>query len=129
MNLLKKKNWFIWLLLTFISGGSGTIALAVLLDCIEEDAWYMNWKYWLIGVLLFMFPAAIMTSVFSIQMTCLVAGKLDVPGKELYLGPYIWLIMLIVPIIGWIGFILFLLYLQIAILYYLYKGEGEKYIK
>ena len=128
MKLLKRKNWFIWLLLTLISGGSGTIALAVLLDCVNEDAWYMNWKNWLIGILLFLFPASIMASVFTIQMTSLVAAKLDVPGKELYLSPYIWILCIIIPVIGWIMLIVMLLYIVIWTIVSLYRGNGEKYI-
>lgn len=128
MDILKKENWWIWLLVELFSGGSGIIALAALLDCFDKDAWYANWKNWVIGAVCFIFPVFIMIIVFVIQMLCQVAARLDVPGKEIYLSPYIWILALIVPIFGWIFFYVTVLYLRIWNLVMLYKGSGEKYI-
>ncbi|MBQ8871970.1 MAG: hypothetical protein IJ018_04410, partial [Bacilli bacterium] len=80
MELLKKENWWLWLILTIFTGGSNYIFLAVLLDCYDKDAWYANWKYWLIGFLCLVLPATIMFMVFIIEMTCKAASKLEVPG-------------------------------------------------
>lgn len=129
MELLKRENWWIWLLLLLFSSGSSIIALSALLNLFDKDAWYAKWYYWVIGLLLFVFPFFIMISVFYIEMTCKVAYKLNIKGSEYYLSPYIWLILIIIPFIGWLGFIVFFLYLNIAILLNLYKGYGEKYIK
>lgn len=129
MELLKKENWWIWFLLALFSGGSSTIVLGALLDCFNKKAWYANYKNWLIGFICLFFPFAIMVAVFNIQFLCLVAAKLEVPGKEVYLSPYIWILCIIIPIIGWIAFMVMILYLEIWILVSLYRGNGEVYIK
>lgn len=129
MKILKKENWWIWLLLTIFSQGSSTLVLGALLDVYKKDAWYANWKYWLIGILCFIFPTYIMLSVFNIQILCLTAEKLDVKGKEIYLSPYLWILACIIPFIGWACICAGLIYLEIATLVALYQGNGEKYIK
>lgn len=129
MKLLKKENWWIWLMLMLFSRGSSNIALAALLDCFNKKAWYANYKNWLIGFLCFILPGVIMIMVFYIQLLSLVAAKLDVPGKELYLSPYVWILCLIVPVIGWTMFSVMIIYLEIWILVSLYRGNGEKYIE
>ena len=128
MNLLERKYGWFWLLLTLTTGGASTIALAALTDAFEENAWYMNWKYWVIALLCLIYPFAIMFGIFNIQMACEVAAKLDVPGKEIYLSPYVWILCIIVPIIGWIMLIVMLLYIEIWTIVSLYRGNGEKYI-
>lgn len=128
MKILKRENWWIWLLLALFSQGSSTLVLGALLGVYKKDAWYTKWQYWLVGALLFFFPATIMISVFSVQILCLTAAKLEVPGKELYLSPYIWIIGLIIPVIGWFLIAIALVYLEVYILIALYKGNGEKYI-
>lgn len=129
MKILKRENWWAWLLLLLFSQSSSTFVLAALLDCYDKKAWYANVKYWLLGLVCFIFPFFIMLSVFAIQMTAQVAAKLDVPGKELYLSPYVWLLCLIIPIIGWVMFTVMALYLQIWIIVMLYRGSGEKFIE
>lgn len=128
MNILKKENWWVWLLLLLFSEGTAVLVLGALLDCFNKEAWYAKWYIWLIGLLLFIFPFAVMVTVLLIQMTSLAAAKLDVQGKEFYLSPYIWIILVIIPIIGWICLGLLFLYLNIGILVQLYNGAGEKYI-
>lgn len=127
MKLLKRENWWIWLLLFIFSDATSTIALGALLDVFEKDSWYAKWKNWLIGGIL-IFPIMIMVMAFNIEITSKVAAKLGVKGSELYLSPYIWLILIIIPFLGWILFVALILYLNISILVKLYKGEGEKYI-
>ena len=127
MNILKKENWWIWLLLLFLSSGSSTTFLAVLLDSFDKKAWYSKWYWWVIGLVL-VIPITIMIYAFYIDMTSKAAAKLDVKGKEYYLSPYIWIILLIIPFIGWIGFVLLYLYLNIAILINLKNVKVEKYI-
>lgn len=128
MNILKKENWWAWLLMFLLSSGTNTIALGALLDIYDSKCWYAKWYYWVIGTILII-PVSIMIIVFNIQITSLVAAKLKVSGKELYLSPYIWIILLIIPILGWTLFIVLYLYLQIDIIVKLYGGEGEKFIK
>ncbi len=70
-----------------------------------------------------------MLSIFTIQILCQTAAKLDVQGKEIYLSPYLWLLACIIPFIGWACIAIGLIYLEIAILIALYQGKAEKYIK
>lgn len=129
MKILKRENWWIWLLLMIFSNGSSDFVLGALLDVYDKNAWYTKWQYWLIGVLLFVFPAAIMVSIFSIEIMCKVAAKLKVAGHELYLSPYVWILLIIIPVIGWILFAVLLIYIQIMTLVMLYRGAGEEYIE
>lgn len=128
MKILKQENWWIWLLLFFFSGGTSTIVLGALLDVYDKNAWYAKWYYWVLGFVCFIFPFYIMMTVFMITITTKVAAKLDVPGSELYLSPYVWILCLIIPFIGWT--LLFIMYLYITIwnIVMLYRGSGEKYI-
>ena len=128
MNILKRENWWVWLLLTIFSGNVSTIVLAALLDCVDKKAWYANWRNWLIGFLCFIFPGYVMLVIFIIQMLCKIADKLEIPGRELYLSPYFWILCFIIPIIGWIFLIVMVIYLEIWTLVMLYRGKGEKYI-
>lgn len=125
---LKKENWWIWLLLTFVTQGISIFVLAIFLKIYDKKAWYANWKYWLIGVLCLIFPAAIMFAVFSIQINCEVCAKLNVPHKEIYTSPYIWILSIIIPIFGWLFLGVLSLYITFSYIVMLAKGEGEKYI-
>ena len=127
MKILKQENWWVWLLLFIFSQGASTFVLGALLDVYDKNAWYTKWYYWLIGLVCFVFPITVMIFVLLIQILCLTAAKLNVPGKEIYLSPYTWIVCLIVPIIGWIIFIVMLLYLEIWTIVMLYRGAGEKY--
>ncbi len=40
MKLLEKENWWIWLILAVLSGGSSVLVLGALLDVYDNDAWY-----------------------------------------------------------------------------------------
>ena len=43
MNILKKENWWIWLILAIFTGGSASLVLAALLGVYDKDAWYIRW--------------------------------------------------------------------------------------
>lgn len=127
MNLLKRENWWVWLLLFLFSGGSSTITLAALLNVLDKNAWYAKWYIWVIGFVL-VIPFVFMVYILLIEMVSKCSAKLDIKGSEYYLSPYVWIILIIIPIVGWIAFIALFLYLNIKILIELNKGKGEKYI-
>ena len=127
MKILKQENWWVWLLLLIFSSGASTLVLGALLDVFDKNAWYTKWYYWVIALICFIFPAFIMLYIFLIQILCLTACKLKVPGKEIYLTPYTWILCLIIPIIGWILLLVMLLYLQIWTIVMLYRGAGEDF--
>lgn len=129
MEIIKKENWWIWVLLLLFSNGTSNIVLGALLNVYDKNAWYAKPKNWIIGFLCFVFPFFIMIGVFEIQIMCQVNAKLNTPGSEIYLSPYIWLSLIIVPIIGWILFIVLILYLSIWPIVMLKRGNGEEYIK
>ncbi len=128
MKILKKENWWVWLLLMLFSSGSSTLVLGALLDVYDKDAWYTKWQYWVIGFIALFLPFSIMLVVFNIEILSKTAAKLNVPGKEIYLSPYIWLALLIIPFLGWILLIVMLIYLYVWNIVMLYRGAGEKYI-
>ena len=129
MNLLKKENWWMWLLLFVITGGSAFIFLGYLLGCFDKKAWYNKPKNWIMGLVILVLPFIVMMSIFTIEMTCKSAKKLDVSNSEIYLYPVILLLMLCIPIIGWVIFIATIIYLVVSILIKLKNGEAEKYIE
>lgn len=152
MKILKRENWWFWLFLQIVSQGSSLFVLGALLDIYDKKAWYAKWKNWFIPFVIWLvicmimiisgkvhinissiistilMPTMIMYFILDVQVMSQVAAKLNVPGKELYLSSYIWLICLIIPIIGWIMLIVMLVYLEVWPLVMLYRGEGEKYI-
>ena len=129
MNLLKRENYWIWIILLIFSNGASNIVLGALLDLFDKKAWYAKPKNWLLGFVCFIFPAFIMFIVLQIEMLCKVNAKLKTPGSELYLSPYVWIACLIVPIIGWILFFVTLLYLSIWPIVMIHRGNAEKFIK
>lgn len=129
MDLLKKENWWIWLIIYIFGQGVGTYILAYFLGVYDREAWYAKWQYWLIGFLCCIFPALIMLAIFSIQITVKSAEKLEVPGNEIYAQPYVWILGIIIPILGWILLGIMSLYLTIYTIIALYNGKAEKYIK
>ena len=48
MNILKKENWWIWLLLFLFSEGTSVLVLGAILDVFDKNAWYAKLKYWII---------------------------------------------------------------------------------
>lgn len=127
MKILKKENWWIWLLLILFSEGTSNLVLGALLDVYDKNAWYTKWYIWVIGLVLII-PFTVMITAFTLEILCKTAAKLDVKGSEYYLSPYIWIILIIIPFMGWIAFVALMLYLEIAILVKLHAGNGEKYI-
>ncbi len=126
MNRLKKRNWWVYLILTIITLGLYNLALAHYLNVYDEEAWYQDWTYWFFGGLCFVFPIIILALIFVVQITCQVAAKLNVPGSEIYNTPYSWVLCMIVPVVGWVLLIVMLLYILLWIVVMLAKGEGEK---
>ena len=164
MKLLKKENWWIWLMLAFLTGGSSVLVLGALLDVYEEDAWYCHWMkktpkvvIWIVlgmialallattvlmsvsftidftkvyattnGLILLLIAIYLIIyvtiTVFQIQILAQVNAKLNTPGSEIYLSPYIWILGLIIPVVGWILLLVMYLYLQIWYLVMLYRG-------
>ena len=127
MKILRKENWWIWLLLLLFSQGSSTFVLGALLDVYNKESWYTKWYIWVIGLVLII-PFSVMVTTFSLEILCKTAAKLDVKGSEAYLSPYVWIMLIIIPFIGWLAFIALILYLEITILVKLHRGNGEKYI-
>ena len=129
MNLLKRENWFINLLLMLLTNGAYIFVLGYFLDVYDKKAWYAKWQYWLLGIILLIVPCIIMFTVFTIQINVMVAKKLKVKGSSVYASPYTWLLCLIVPVIGWIFLVVLCSYLYIFPIVMLAKGTGEKYIR
>ena len=109
---LKEKNFWIYVVLNVVTFGLFTFYIAYKLDLYDKSAWYYRWYYWVLGFLLGIFPGLIMFLVFSVQIGSLVSARLDVPGKEIYLPPYVWIVSLIVPILGWTLFIVLYFYVH-----------------
>ena len=109
---LKEKNFWIYVVLNVVTFGLFTFYIAYKLDLYDKSAWYYRWYYWVLGFLLGIFPGLIMFLVFSVQIGSLVSARLDVPGKEIYLPPYVWIVSLIVPILGWTLFIILYFYVH-----------------
>ena len=109
---LKEKNFWIYVVLNVVTFGLFTFYIAYKIDLYDKSAWYYRWYYWVLGFLLGIFPGLIMFLVFSVQIGSLVSAKLDVPGKEIYLPPYVWIVSLIVPILGWTLFIVLYFYVH-----------------
>lgn len=125
MDLLKKENWWIWLILLLFSSGASPIVLGAMLNIFEKDAWYTKWYIWAIGLILII-PFVVMIYILYISITCKTAAKLEIKGYEYYLSPYIWMILIIIPFIGWIIFIVLYIYLNIQIILKLKAGKAEK---
>lgn len=128
MRLLKKENWVVNAILLVLTQGIYTFVLAHLLQLYKKDAWYANYRYWLISILFFFFPVFLVLIVFLVQMLCTVASKLNVPGKEIYGLPYSWILCLIVPIVGWTLLIVMWIYLLVWMIVMLAHSEGEQFI-
>ncbi len=130
MDLLKKENWWVWLVI-FILGSQflSNLILGIFLKIYDKEAWYTKWQYWFIGIIAFVIPFFIMFVIFSIQIMVANALKLNVPGKEIYGTTYYWILGVIIPFIGWFALTILLLYLSIMIIVQLYSGEGEQYIE
>ena len=43
MKILKKENWWVWLLLFLFSEGTSNLVLGALLDVYDKKAWYTKW--------------------------------------------------------------------------------------
>ena len=129
MGILKRENWWAWLLLGIASSGISIFFLGALLEVYRKDEWYAKWYYWALGIIILLLPAIIMFFIFYIQTLANICKKLEVPGSEIYAYPYAYIICFIVPIIGWVLLAVLLIYIHIWYLVKLYQGKGEKWIK
>ena len=109
MELLKKENAWVWVLLFFLTGGTSVLMLGALLGILKKGAWYSKWYYWVLGIITVL-PGLIMLAVLYIYVLAQVCKKLKVGGSEIYAFPYTWILCLIVPIIGWILFFVMFAY-------------------
>ncbi len=125
MGLLKKENWFICLILNIVTLGCFTFYVAYKLDLYDKNAWYFRWYYWVLGFVLGILPGLVMLLVFSIKIACLVSERLNVPGKEIYVLPYSWLICAILPVVGWVLFIILYIYVHVWYVFSLKNGFSE----
>lgn len=136
MELLKKENATVWVLLYIITFGLSNILLAFQLKLIEKDAWYKK-TFYIIPLMLLSFgtalispyfPFLILGFIFNYQITILISKKLSLPGKEYYTNPYFLIILGLVPLIGWSILLSLYIFLNIYIIISLYNGKCEKYI-
>lgn len=108
-----KWNQFLYLILNVLTLGFFTFYVAYKLNLYEKDVWYSKWYYWVLAFLCGFLPGFILLLIFNIKMSCLVSSKLSVPGEEVYLYPYFWILCLVVPILGWSLFIVLYIYVHI----------------
>lgn len=127
MSLLKKENAWCYVLITLLSCGVFTFALASDMHLYEEDAWYKKWYTWFLGVLFLIFPAIIMLIVLNIKMQIEICKKLGVKGEKYYGYPYLWILCLIVPILGWSCFLVMLFHIYFYPAVMISQGFGEQY--
>ncbi len=125
MSLLKKENWLVCLLLTILSEGVFNLVLAYFLKLYDKDAWYAKWYYWVLACIPCFVPASIMLIILTIQMGVKVAGRLNVPGYQIYGLPYPWILCIIVPVIGWVIFAVMFIYVMIWPSIMIKQGYGE----
>ncbi len=128
MKLLKKENWWAWLLFALGTSNVSVFFLGALLDVYDKDAWYTHWYYWVLGIVCLILPAVIMFIIFYLQILTKVCKHLEVPGEEIYVSAYTWILCFIIPIIGWVFLSVLIIYLHIWYLVKLYQGKGEQYI-
>lgn len=125
--MLKKKNWFIILLLNILTLGLFNFVLAFKLDLYDEEAWYNKWQYWFCASICLIFPVFIMFIVFLVEMTIKVANKLKVDGDSIYSSPYSWILCVIIPIVGWALLFTMFIYLLVFIPISIKDGKEEIY--
>lgn len=128
MKNLNKEQWTKQFFMTILTLGISNLFLAKKIGAYDEEAWYTKPLYWVLAFLCFIFPLPIMFMVFYFTITTHVCEKLNVPYKEIYLSPYVWLLCLGVPIIGWSLFCVMSIYVIFWPVVMIHRGEGEKYI-
>ena len=128
MKIIKKENWWVWLLLLLFSYGTSNIVLGALLDVYDKNAWYTKRIYWFSAAICFIFPVILMFIIFLIQISVKVAHSLNVDGDKIYDNVYAWILCLIIPIVGWIMLIVMYLYINVFSAVAIYNGNGEKYL-
>ena len=126
--LLKKNNWWLYLILNILTLGLINFVVADQMNLYDKNAWYSNKKYWTIGIIFLIIPVFIMFTIFLVQMSVKVATNLEVDGYKIFNSVYTWILCLIVPIIGWIILIVMYLYINVFSAVFIYYGKGERFI-
>lgn len=126
--LLKKNNWWLYLILNVFSLGLINFVVADQMNLYDKNAWYSNKKYWIIGTISLIIPALLMFTIFLIEMSVKVATNLEVDGYKIFNSVYTWILCLIIPIIGWIILIVMYLYINVFSAVFIYYGKGERFI-
>ena len=121
--MLTKKNVFLWLVLSLFTCNISVLFLGRKLKIYNDDAWYNNWYYWVLGLIFGIMPALIMLFILVIEVNVQICKKLGVPGMEIYAYPYVWIGSIIVPFVGWTLFVILLLYIYVMHFIYLFKGS------
>ncbi|MBR3198941.1 MAG: hypothetical protein IKG27_02890 [Bacilli bacterium] len=129
MNILKRKYWYVCLILSISTLGLYTFYVGKKLHVYDKEAWYSNKYFWILSFICGIVPGLIMFFIFYIEIGCMVCKKLSVPFDNYYIYPYIWVISLIIPIIGWTLFIILVIYVHFWYIFYLKRGYGEAYLK
>lgn len=99
MKLLKKENWWMWLMLAFLSGGSSILVLGALLDVYDEDAWYYRWTKKLPKPFLVVVLCLIGIVLFISSISFLFALSVDISDLGNLLGGIAAIFFLIYTII------------------------------
>ncbi len=84
MKLLEKENWWIWLALAFLSGGSSVLVLGALLNVYDKDSWYYRCfqklpKVLLIVLIVFIGLVALVSTYALPYITSFDLTKLGMP--------------------------------------------------
>jgi len=127
MELLKKENTWVWILLFFLTGGASIFMLGALLGTFKKGAWYSKWYYWVLGIIT-IFPFLLMYVILLFTTLAKICKKLKVAGSEIYAFPYSWILCIIVPVLGWVLLFVMLIYLIVSHFIKLSEGNAEKYI-
>ena len=121
---MKIKHPILWVILSIITCNISILFLGKKLKIYNQNAWYTNWYYWVLGAIFGILPALIMLCILIIQTNVKICALFNVGGKEIYTLPYVWIGLLIIPIIGWTLFIILLLYIYIMHLIGLFSYKG-----
>lgn len=125
--LLKKNNWWLYLILNILTLGLINFVVADQMNLYDKNAWYSNKKYWIIGTIFLIIPVFIMFTIFLVQMSVKVATNLEVDGYKIFNSVYTWILCLIVPVVGWIILIVMYLYINVFSAVFIYYGKGERF--
>lgn len=137
MDLLKRENTIVWIILYIITFGFSNTLLAHQMKLLKKGEWYTKALY-IVPLMFLSFgtalispiaPFLILLFIFNYQTTILIANKLNLPGYEYYNSPYIIIGLGLIPVIGWSIIISLFIFLNIYIIKKISNGECEKFIE